>query len=55
MESDISQLETNKEKAIERQLEMLARSAGGKSVTKAPGNKSGKRAAEKTAEKKAAE
>jgi len=55
MESDISQLETNKEKAIERQLEMLARSAGVKNLTKVPGNKSGKRAAEKTAAKKAAE
>jgi hypothetical protein len=49
MENDIHQLETNKEKAIERQLEMLARNAGGKNLTKAPGNKSGKRAAEKKA------
>jgi len=55
VESDISQLETNKEKAIERQLEMLARGAVGKNLTKAPGNKPGKRAAEKTAGKKAAE
>jgi hypothetical protein len=55
MESDISQLEANKEKAIERQLEMLARGAGGKNLTKAPAGKSGKRAAEKPTEKKAAE
>lgn len=48
-ESDISQLEANKEQAIERQLEMLARGAVGKNITKAPGNKSGKRAAEKKA------
>jgi hypothetical protein len=60
MDNDIHQLESNKEKAIERQLEMLARNAGNKSLTKAPGNrapsnKPGKRAAEKAAEKKAAE
>ncbi len=46
MDSDLSQLEANKEKQIERQLEMLARGGGTKSVTKAPGNKAAKRAAE---------
>lgn len=49
MESDISQLEANKEKAIQRQLEMLARGAGAKNLTKAPASKPGKRAAEKKA------
>jgi len=49
MESDISQLEDNKEKAIQRQLEMLARGAGAKNLTNAPVSKPGKRAAEKKA------
>lgn len=48
MESDLSQLEANKERQIERQLEMLSRGGASKSVTKVPGNKPGKRAAEKT-------
>ncbi len=53
MDSDLSQLEANKEKQIERQLEMLTRGGANKSVTRAPGNrvlgnKAGKRATEKT-------
>ena len=47
MESDISRLEGNKQKDIERQLETLARGAGAKNLTKAPAGKSGKRAADK--------
>ncbi len=53
MGSDINQLEANKEQAIERQLEMLARGAAVKNVTKAagikPGAKSGKRAGKEAA------
>jgi hypothetical protein len=47
MDSDISQLEANKDKAIERQVEVLARGGAARSLTKAPGAKGGKRAAEK--------
>jgi hypothetical protein len=62
MESDITQLEGNKEKAVERQLEMLSRGAGGKSFTKAgKSNKNAVRATDKkssdtkAADKKAAD
>lgn len=48
MESDIAQLEGSKDKAVERQLEMLSRGAGGKSFTKAgKSNKSTVRATDK--------
>jgi hypothetical protein len=50
MESDIAQLEANKEKSIQKQLETLSRGAGNKSLTKAPNGKPGKRAAEKATE-----
>jgi chaperonin cofactor prefoldin len=50
MEADLRQLEANKEQAIERQLEVLARGGGNKNVTKAPGVKPAKRA-EKTTTK----
>jgi hypothetical protein len=45
MDKDIEQLETNKDKAVERQLESLARSTGGK-VAKKRGEKKDKKAAE---------
>jgi hypothetical protein len=57
MESDIAQLEDNKDQAIERQLEMLSRGASGRNGAKASkSNKNAVRAAEKKSpDKKAAE
>ena len=53
MEKDIEQLETNKDKAVERQLESLARSAG--SIGNASGKVAKKRGEKKENSKKAAE
>jgi hypothetical protein len=53
MDKDIEQLETNKEKTVERQLESLARSAG--SIGNAGGKVAKKRAEKKESSKKAAE
>jgi hypothetical protein len=62
MESDIAQLEDNKDQVIERQLEMLSRGASGRNSAAKSGAKAGKsnknavRAADKKSpDKKAAE
>ncbi|MCI0357417.1 MAG: hypothetical protein L0211_02905 [Planctomycetaceae bacterium] len=57
MEGDITQLEGNREKAIERQLDMLSRGAGSTGVTKAgkANKKAVRNTGKKAADKKAVE